>query len=49
MGWQVTTSEFAYLAKDPVSLSADVKKEVEAFLNELDDNDDVQKIYAAMK
>lgn len=49
MGWQITTSEFAYVAKDPMSVSGDARKEVETFLNELDDNDDVQKIYAAMK
>ena len=48
-GWQVTTSEFAYIAKDPAELAGDARKDVEAFLSELDDNDDVHRIFTAMK
>lgn len=49
MGWQITTSEFVYLAKSPVELTGEALKEVEAFLNDLDDNDDVHRIYTALK
>lgn len=49
MGWHVSSSEFTYVPKDPVEVPADAKKEVEDFLSELDDNDDVHRIYAAMK
>ena len=48
-GWHITSSEFVYLAKDPVELSDTAKPEVEAFLNELDDNDDVHRIFSAVK
>ncbi|NBX68281.1 MAG: YebC/PmpR family DNA-binding transcriptional regulator [Proteobacteria bacterium] len=48
-GWQVSSSEFVYLVKDPVDLSDGAKPEVEAFLNELDDNDDVHRIFTALK
>lgn len=48
-GWQVSSSEFVYLVKDPVDLFDGAKPEVEAFLNELDDNDDVHRIFTALK
>ncbi len=48
-GWQISSSEFVYLAKDPVDLIVEAKPEVEAFLNELDDNDDVHRIFTALK
>jgi len=48
-GWNVTVSEFTYIAKDPVALEGDARKEVEEFLNDLDDNDDVHRIYTALK
>jgi YebC/PmpR family DNA-binding regulatory protein len=48
-GWQISASEFAYLPKDPVEISAEARKEVEAFLSELDDNDDVQRIFTGLK
>lgn len=47
--WQITTSEFTYLAKDPITLDGEARKEVEDFLGELDDNDDVHRIYTALK
>ncbi len=49
MGWQITHSEFAYVAKDPVEVPATDKPEIEAFLNGLDDNDDVHRIFTALK
>jgi YebC/PmpR family DNA-binding regulatory protein len=48
-GWQINSSEFVYLAKDPQPLDPEAKPEVEAFLNELDDNDDVHRIFTALK
>lgn len=48
-GWVVTLSEFAYLAKTPVEISAEARAEVADFLNAIDDNDDVHRVYAALK
>jgi YebC/PmpR family DNA-binding regulatory protein len=47
-GWRVTTSELGWSAKDPVALGPEQRAEVEAFLEALDDHDDVQRIYAAL-
>ncbi|MBL9167993.1 MAG: YebC/PmpR family DNA-binding transcriptional regulator [Verrucomicrobiales bacterium] len=48
-GWKVTASEIRYVAKNFTELSDTARKEVIEFLNELDDHDDVQHVYAAMK
>ena len=50
-GWHIVTSEFSYVPKDPIAIvsPSEERKEVEAFLAELDDNDDVHRIYAALK
>jgi YebC/PmpR family DNA-binding regulatory protein len=48
-GWSVTTSELGYVAKDPVDLSPDDRASVEAFLEAIDDQDDVHRIYAALR
>jgi YebC/PmpR family DNA-binding regulatory protein len=48
-GWNVTASEIRYLAKTFPDLDDSAKKEVAAFLNELDDHEDVHRVYAAMK
>jgi YebC/PmpR family DNA-binding regulatory protein len=48
-GWKISASEFSYIPKDPIELGEAEKKEVTSFLNELDDNDDVQKIFPALK
>ena len=48
-GWSVTTSEMSYLAKNPVEIGSDQKKEVTEFLEAIDDHDDVHRIYVAMK
>jgi YebC/PmpR family DNA-binding regulatory protein len=48
-GWKIEASEFAWIAKDKVELSEDQKKEVGEFLNEIDDNDDVHRIFTALK
>ena len=49
MGWQVSTSEFGYMPKDPMEIAESAKKEVHDFLNDLDDNDDVHRIYTALR
>src|SRR4051812_15880380 len=48
-GWNVTASEIRYLAKSFPDLDQKSKKEVAAFLNTLDDHEDVHRVYAAMK
>ncbi len=48
-GWTLTATEIRHLAKNSVELTAAAHKEVVAFLNALDDHDDVQHVYAAMK
>jgi YebC/PmpR family DNA-binding regulatory protein len=47
--WTITTSEMSYLAKTPVEVSDEERKEVTSFLSELDDHDDVHRIYTALK
>ena len=47
--WSVTTSEMGYIAKDLVALPPEQRTEVEAFLEALDDNDDVHRIHTALK
>lgn len=48
-GWNITASEIRYLAKNYPELDDAARKEVVAFLNELDDHDDVHRLYAAMR
>lgn len=47
-GWVVSKSELSYIAKNSVELSPEAKKEVEAFLGDIDDNDDVHRVYAGL-
>ena len=49
VGWNVTAAEIRYLAKSFPELDEHSRKEVVAFLNELDDHDDVHRVYAALK
>jgi YebC/PmpR family DNA-binding regulatory protein len=48
-GWKVTQSEMSYIAKTPLELDESARKEVTDFLNAIDDNDDVHRVYAALK
>lgn len=48
-GWNVTASEIRYLAKNFTELDDAARKEVTTFLTELDDHEDVHRIYAALK
>jgi YebC/PmpR family DNA-binding regulatory protein len=47
-GWKVTTSELGFKAKNLVELSGEQLKETLEFLQSIDDNDDVHRVYAAL-
>jgi YebC/PmpR family DNA-binding regulatory protein len=48
-GWNITASEIRYIAKNFPELDEHARKQVAAFLNELDDHEDVHRVYTAMK
>jgi YebC/PmpR family DNA-binding regulatory protein len=48
-GWTITTSELSYIAKNYPDLTPDQRKEVTDFLNDVNDFDDVHRVYAAIK
>ncbi len=48
-GWQVVTSELGYVAKQFPVLSDAQRAEVGEFLQQLEDHDDVQRVWAAVK
>jgi len=48
-GWSVASADLGYHPKDPVDLDGDALAEVEAFLEKLEDHDDVQKLHVALK
>ncbi|MEQ1875369.1 MAG: YebC/PmpR family DNA-binding transcriptional regulator [Bdellovibrionia bacterium] len=48
-GWAITSSELSYLAKSFPELTPEQRKEVGEFLTEMDDCDDVHRVYAALK
>jgi YebC/PmpR family DNA-binding regulatory protein len=48
-GWSVVTSELGYLAKTFPELDDVARGEVGEFLQALDDHDDVQRVWAAVK
>ena len=48
-GWTIISAEIRYLAKSFTELNEAARKEVVAFLNALDDHDDVHRVYAAMR
>lgn len=48
-GWKIIASEMRYLAKSFPELDEAARKQVEDFLNALDDHDDVHHVYAAIK
>ena len=47
-GWKVTSAGGSYKANNITDLSADQRKEVEEFLNAVDDLDDTHKVYATI-
>lgn len=48
-GWSVTASEMGYIPKDTMDLPPEERKEVEEFLEAIDDQDDVHRIYTALR
>jgi len=48
-GWVITTSEMSYIAKNQTEITAEQRKEIEEFLGEVDEFDDVHRIYVALK
>ena len=48
-GWHVVTSEIGYVAKQFPELNETVRAEVGEFLQALEDHDDVQRVWAAVK
>jgi len=47
-GWKVSTSELSYKAKTPADITPEQRKEVEEFLNALDDLDDSHRVHATL-
>ncbi len=47
-GWTLHSSALAYKAKNPVTVDAAARAEVEAFLQELDEDDDVQNLFVGL-
>ncbi len=48
-GWNVTTSELSYRPKDYPKLTEEQRDEVTAFLQALDEHDDVHRVHAAIR
>jgi len=48
-GWSVITSEIGYVAKNFPELDDNARAEVGEFLQAIEDNDDVQRVWAAVK
>src|SRR5204863_8879717 len=48
-GWNISSAEIRYVAKSFTDVSETSRKEVMDFLNALDDQDDVHRVYAALK
>jgi YebC/PmpR family DNA-binding regulatory protein len=48
-GWKVHSSALAWIAKNPVELDGAARAEVEAFLADMDEDDDVQHIFVGLK
>jgi YebC/PmpR family DNA-binding regulatory protein len=47
-GWSVTSQELVWVAKNPVTLPESQRAEVEAFLEAIDEDDDVRAVFAAL-
>jgi YebC/PmpR family DNA-binding regulatory protein len=48
-GWSIASAELGYHPKDPIALEGEELEQVQAFLERLDDLDDVQKLHVALK
>ncbi len=47
-GWEILKSELAYKAKTPQDLNPDQEKDVQEFLENLNDNDDVKRVHLSV-
>jgi YebC/PmpR family DNA-binding regulatory protein len=47
-GWKVELSQLEWVAKNPVKLEGAAREEVEAFLEAVDNDDDVQRLYVGL-
>ena len=47
-GWTVSSAKLMWKAKNPVQLDDAQRAEVEAFLSDIDDDDDVQNLYVGL-
>lgn len=47
-GWSVSSAALIWRAKNPVTLDEAQRAEVEAFLEAMDEDDDVQTIFAGL-
>ncbi len=47
-GWTLTQAEMSYQSKTPLQLDDDKKKDVVQFLSDIDDQDDVHRIYTGL-
>jgi YebC/PmpR family DNA-binding regulatory protein len=47
-GWTVHSSSLAWIAKSPVALEGAARAEVESFLGEVDEDEDVQSIFVGL-
>jgi YebC/PmpR family DNA-binding regulatory protein len=47
-GWNVSVSQLEWVAKNPVTLEGEALGEVESFLEAIDNDDDVQKLYVGL-
>ena len=47
-GWTVSVSQLEWVAKNPVTLEGEARAEVESFLEAIDADDDVQKMYVGV-
>lgn len=48
-GWALHSQALVYISKNPVSLDDQARAEVEAFLEALDEDDDVQSLYVGLR
>ena len=48
MKWDIVKSEMSYKAKTPATLTGDQEKDLQEFLEAVDDNDDVKKVHLSV-
>lgn len=48
LGWKVDSSQLEWVAKNPVKLEGAAREEVENFLEAIDNDDDVQRLYVGL-